>query len=233
MSLLVKRLAHAALWLLLIAVPILYCVFFIISDLGTAFYWFVPDTHNDILINGQPLEIDTTRSGEEIFSWQHYLATTLAVFVRLCPIWAAFLLCIIVLFLLRFIALRLTKEKQSFTLKSFLNKHISIQLFAVVILAYLLGSLIHFICQPIFQALDFSSVKIPFSPNYWWPYYGWPLQDTTTQGWTIYPPMGAIPMLPSAQAACIKLGTLLAVLAFRHVMLRRYSTMQQIHTLHQ
>ncbi|UOR04012.1 hypothetical protein MUN82_13775 [Hymenobacter aerilatus] len=212
-------------------VPILYCVLFIISDLSAAFDWFVPDTQ-DIVIDGQPLEIDTTQSSEEAVSWQQYLAITLTVLVRLCPLWVAFLLCVIVLLLLRFTISHSTK-KQSFVFEFLLRKHIASQLLIVLTLAYLLGSIIHFIGQPVFQALDFTSVKIPFPPDYWWPYYGWPVQDTIAQGWTIYPPLAIIPMFPSAQAACVKLGTLLAILAFRHTMLRRYITMQQLHTLHQ
>ena len=64
-------------------------------------------------------------------------------------------------------------------------------LFALLGLAYCMGCLVHLLVPawlsnpPVVP----QAVHHIISEEYWYPYYGWPLQPLLTQGWTIYAPI--------------------------------------------
>lgn len=83
--------------------------------------------------------------------------------------------------------------------------------------AYMLGCLVHWLLP---SALLYGFVFMPPLPG-WRPDYWWPLSEffgsDTPVGWTIFPPLSSIQfqsyaLVPPVEAACIKLGALLATL---------------------
>jgi len=87
--------------------------------------------------------------------------------------------------------------------------------------AYVLGCLVHWLLPP---ALLYGFVFMPPLPR-WRPAYWWPASEFFNSGlpagWTIFPPLSSIQfrsyaLVPPVEAACIKLGALLAtLLAYR------------------
>ncbi|UPL49770.1 hypothetical protein [Hymenobacter sublimis] len=225
-----NRLGCLGLWWLLIGFPIMYCLLFIASDFGHTFGW--PSSNSfDIYIDGQPLDIQEQAAGAHYNSWQSFLAVSFTLLVRLYPMWIAFVVAGVLLLLVTVVA-RQTEKNFLFKPASSL-RHLTVELVKVLLVAYFLGCIVHIISYPVFQALDHSGLSMPFKPEYWWPYYGWPVPDSSLQGWTIYPPLGIMPMLPGAEAACVKLGALLAVLSARQMWLRRQRTLRMRHPLKQ
>jgi hypothetical protein len=92
-----------------------------------------------------------------------------------------------------------------------------VQPVVIGIKAYFLGCLMHWLLP---SALLYCFVFMPPFPD-WKPVYWWPLSEFLTDdvpaGWTLFPPLSMIQLqsyalVPPIEAACIKLGTLLATL---------------------
>ncbi len=206
-----QRLPRILLWLLLIFLPTLYCVSFVVSDFVSIFLYF-----------SSPEMADGPVSNS-LNPWSYYLRLLILAVLWLHPLWIAFISCASLLLLAAFVV-RITKRKP-FTKDPSSVMQLASNLLILLFLAYTMGSLIHFASSPWLS--EFPQQPIP--SNYWWPYYGWPVQDSVVQGWTIYPPLGMdLPMSPWAKAACFKLGALLALLAARYIWLRRNRTLLQL-----
>lgn len=214
-----QRLPRILLWVVLFVFPALYCVSFIVGDFITTYGLFTSES--DIYIAGQAININTPAVEDNPTPWFHYLGFLIAGIFRLWPLWLAFVLCAIVLLVAAFVMR--TLGKLPFIRNPSSTKQLAGQLFILLSLAYVMGSLIHIASSPWLSEFPYR----PLPPDYWWPYYGWPVEDSGAQGWTIYPPLSSLPMFPWTQAACFKLGALLALLVARHLWLRRNRVLQQ------
>jgi hypothetical protein len=207
-----QRLPRILLWLLLFVFPALYCVLFVISDFVSVFLFFYPS----------PEMTDGPVGGSQsLWSYNLRLVTLAAIWLH--PLWIAFISCAPLLLSGAFV-IRFIKRKPLIVAPSSAMQLAS-QLLGLLFLAYVLGSVLHFASS---SWLSESPYTTSSQSNYWWPYYGWPVQDSVVQGWTIYPPLSVdLHMSPWAQAACFKLGALLALLVARYIWLRRNGTLLQ------
>lgn len=202
-----QRLPRILLWLLIIGFPVLYCVLVIVSDFIDVFLFFYPSPES---------YINNATEGSPSL-WLYYSRLVILGAFRLHPLWLAFISCAVLFLLISFTA-RVTGRRHLLRRPSS-AVHLAGQLVALILLAYIVGSLVHFVTSP--WLIDYSS--FPSSTEYWWP-----VPSSVELGWTIYPPFGGIvPMSPWAQGACFKLGTLLALLTIRYVWLRRSRTLLQ------
>jgi hypothetical protein len=224
MSPFANRSFRVFLWILLIVLPISYCLLMIVADLNMVFGWFfLEDTETGLTLN------NSVGAAAQLQEPGLYL---LQIMFRLVPLWIAFAFAMLVVLVGSLLARSL--GKQPLIKPALSNRQLAGQLLSLLLLAYLMGSCIHFISTPWFKVFELSSIVRPASqPEYWWPYYGWPVQAPEMKGWTIYPPfdLSSIPMFSTAQAACVKLGTLLAILMARYVWLRRQRTLHSLHSL--
>ena len=96
--------------------------------------------------------------------------------------------------------------------------------------AYLLGCLVHWLLPPILlYCFTFMPPSPYYEPDYWWPFSEFFSGDVPA-GWTLFPPLSAVQfrgyaLVPPVEAACVKLGALLATL-LTYRLARRDSTAQ-------
>jgi hypothetical protein len=212
-------LARVGIWLVLIGLPLLYylapCGLSALEASGLF------DGYGDIYIAGQPLNLPRPS-----FQWQRLwsipyavllLGKTIGLPVLLAGLGSALLLS------MSWWAVRqrwpqwqLQKPRTVVGLGS--------RLLMLVGLAYCLGCLVHLVVPawlfnpPIVpQAFHYTILE-----EYWYPYYGWPLQPLPMQGWTIYAPIDVSFLHYSlTKASGIKLGALLTTLLLHRYQLRR------------
>lgn len=205
-----QRLARVGLWLILIGLPLLYYV--MPSGLSALEASGLFDDYRDIYIAGQPLDLPPPA-----FSWQRLWRFPYALVLASKAIGLPVLLAGLGSFLLLFVSWRVVRRRwprwQLQEPRTVVG--LGCHLLALLILAYCLGCLIHLIVP----AWLFNPPVVPQTfhyiilEEYWYPYYGWPLQPPPTQGWTIYAPIDVSFLDYSlTKASSIKMGALLTTL---------------------
>ncbi|QHJ07460.1 hypothetical protein [Hymenobacter busanensis] len=205
-----RRLVNLSLWLVLVGIPAGYCLLYIAADFHAYMELFAAGANL-----GNPRAIAASPS------WEALQPQITSVYVPRTLL--AFLGCAV---LLLPVALLASVRRKKLVLAPTPSWLLAKQLLGLL-LTYVLGSLAHLELRQ-FHLIR-SSLAIPDQPNYFWPLELTPL----LRGWTIYPPLaGNEPLLPDTDAACTKLGALIAGLAARYVWLRR-STLPVLNPLKQ
>jgi hypothetical protein len=219
---------RAGIWLILIVLPLLY--YLMPSGLYALETSSLFDDYRDIYIAGQPLDLP-----RPAFHWQRLWSLPYALLLLGKAIGLPVLLASLGSTLLLFISWWVVRRR--WPLWQLRAPHtlmgIGGHLLALLCLAYCLGCLVHLVV-PIWL---FNPPVVPkafhfiVSEEYWYPYYGWPLQPPHTQGWTIYAPINVSFLHYSLiKASGIKLGALLTTLLLYHRQLRR-STASELATI--
>ncbi len=211
-------LARSGLQLVLIGLPLLYylapCGLSALEASGLF------DGYGDIYIAGQPLDLPRPS-----FHWQRLLSVPYALLllgraigvpVLLASLGSALMLIVSWWAVRRWPQWQLQEPRTVGGLGS--------RLLMLLGLAYCLGCLVHLVMP----AWLFNPPAVPpafhytILEEYWYPYYGWPLQPLPAQGWTIYAPIDVSFLHYSlTKASGIKLGALLTTLLLYRYQLRR------------
>jgi hypothetical protein len=214
-----ERLARASLLLLFVGLPLLYYV--APSGLSALEASGLFDDYRDIYIAGQPLDLPRPS-----FHWQRlwslpYALVLLGKAIGL-PVLLAGLGSTLLLVMSWWAVRRCWPQwqlQEPRTVAGFGGR-----LLMLLGLAYCVGCLVHLIVPAwlfkppvVSQAFHYIILE-----EYWYPYYGWPLQPLPAQGWTIYAPIDVSFLYYSlTKASGIKLGALLATLLLYRCQLRR------------
>ncbi|TGE07877.1 hypothetical protein [Hymenobacter fodinae] len=136
MSPAIHRLLRTLLWILLIVLPISYCLLIIAADFNMLFGWFFLDdseTDADSLIFNTSIQTSIQAQEPELIFFQ--------ITFRLAPLWIGFASAVLVLLAADLLAYGFGKRP---LLKSALsNRQLAGQLLTLLLVAYLMGTLIH------------------------------------------------------------------------------------------
>ncbi len=214
-----ERLVRVVLWLVVVGLPLIYylapCGLSALEASGLF------DGYGDIYIAGQPLDLPRPS-----FHWQRLLSVPYA-FLLLgkaigLPVLLASLGSAVLLTISWWTVRQRWPRWQLQTPRTVVG--IGSRWLMLLGLAYCLGCLVHLIVPAWF----FNPPAVPQAfhyvilEEYWYPYYGWPLQPVPAQGWTIYAPIDVSFLHYSlAKASGIKLGALLTTLLLHRCQLRR------------